>query len=37
MIRFNDILEKVNPYLTSEDIVEVTKAYAYSAKVHAGQ
>ena len=37
MIRFNDILEKVNPYLTSEDIAEVTKAYAYSAKVHAGQ
>ena len=37
MIRFNDILEKVNPYLTSEDIIEVTKAYAYSAKVHAGQ
>ena len=37
MIRFNDILEKVNPYLTTEDIAEVTKAYAYSAKVHAGQ
>ena len=37
MIRFNDILEKVNPYLTNEDIADVTKAYAYSAKVHAGQ
>ena len=36
-LTFNDILEKVNPYLTSEDIAEVTKAYAYSAKVHAGQ
>ncbi|MBT3476069.1 bifunctional (p)ppGpp synthetase/guanosine-3',5'-bis(diphosphate) 3'-pyrophosphohydrolase [bacterium] len=37
MIRFNDILEKVHPYLTTEDIAEVTKAYAYSAKVHGGQ
>ena len=37
MIRFNDILEKVHPYLTTEEIAEVTKAYAYSAKVHGGQ
>ena len=37
MIRFNDILEKLHTYLLSEDIEEITKAYAYSAKVHAGQ
>ena len=37
MIRFDDIAEKLNPYLSSKDIEEVTKAYAYSAKVHAGQ
>ena len=37
MIRFNDILEKLHTYLSSEDIEEITKAYAYSAKVHAGQ
>jgi hypothetical protein len=35
MIRFDDIAEKLNPYLSSKDIEEVTKAYAYSAKVHA--
>ena len=37
MIRINDILEKLHTYLSSEDIEEITKAYAYSAKVHAGQ
>ena len=37
MIRINDILEKLQAYLSSEDIEEITKAYAYSAKVHAGQ
>ena len=37
MIRFDDIVEKLNPYLKSSDIDEIKKAYAYSAKVHAGQ
>jgi len=37
VIRFDDILEKVNPYLTQDEIKDVTKAYAYSAKVHGGQ
>ncbi len=37
MIRFDDIIEKLDSYLAKEDMEEVKKAYAYSAKVHAGQ
>tara|TARA_A100001388_G_scaffold152529_1_gene113382 strand:- start:38162 stop:40315 length:2154 start_codon:yes stop_codon:yes gene_type:complete len=37
MIRLDNIVAKIRPYLTSKDIEEVKKAYAFSAKVHAGQ
>ena len=37
MIRLDNIVAKIKPYLTSDDIDEVKKAYAFSAKVHAGQ
>jgi len=37
MIRLDNIVAKIKPYLTSKDIEEVKKAYAFSAKVHAGQ
>ena len=37
MIRFDDIVQKLNLYLSKEEIEDITKAYAYSAKVHAGQ
>lgn len=39
MIRLNDIVDKVNSYLTLEDfeLDLVKRAYVYSAKVHAGQ
>ena len=37
MIRLDNIVAKIKPYLTSDDIEEVKKAYAFSAKVHAGQ
>jgi len=37
MIRLDDIVEKINSYMDLKDIEEVKKAYAFSAKVHAGQ
>ena len=37
MIRLDNIVAKIRPYLTSKDIEEIKKAYAFSAKVHAGQ
>lgn len=37
MLRFTDILEKVQSYLSQEDQDMITKAYVFSANVHQGQ
>jgi guanosine-3',5'-bis(diphosphate) 3'-pyrophosphohydrolase len=37
MIRLNDILEKMSPYLPGADFSLIEKAYVFSAKVHQGQ
>jgi GTP pyrophosphokinase len=37
MIRINDIIEKVQTYLSPEDLEMIEKAYIYSASVHQGQ
>ena len=37
MIRINEIIEKVSPYLTASDQALIQKAYVFSAAAHAGQ
>lgn len=37
MLRINDIIDKVQTYLTPEDVEMIEKAYIYSASVHQGQ
>jgi len=37
MLRINDIIDKVQSYLTPEDVEMIEKAYIYSASVHQGQ
>ncbi len=37
MIRINEIMDKVAPYMSSADQDLITKAYVYSAAAHAGQ
>jgi len=37
MIRINEIMDKVAPYMTQADQDLITKAYVYSATAHAGQ
>jgi len=37
MIRINDIIEKVQTYLSPEEVEMIEKAYIYSASVHQGQ
>ena len=37
MIRFDDILEKVSPYISEKDILVLHKAYAFAGKAHKGQ
>ncbi|MBT8762792.1 bifunctional (p)ppGpp synthetase/guanosine-3',5'-bis(diphosphate) 3'-pyrophosphohydrolase [Desulfohalobiaceae bacterium Ax17] len=37
MIRINEIIDKVSPYLTSSDLALIQKAYVFSAAAHAGQ
>ncbi len=37
MLRINDILDKAQGYLTSEELEMIQKAYIYSATVHQGQ
>ena len=37
MLRINDIIDKAQTYLPSEDLEMIEKAYIYSASVHQGQ
>ena len=37
MLRINDILDKAQGYLTSEELEMIQKAYIYSATVHQGR
>lgn len=37
MIRFDDILEKVAPYYTEDDVTLLQKAYVFAAKAHQAQ
>jgi GTP pyrophosphokinase len=37
MIRFNDILDKVSPYYTERDTIQLQKAYVFAARAHKGQ
>ena len=37
MLRINDIIDKAQAYLPSEDLEMIEKAYIYSASVHQGQ
>ncbi|MFP5239115.1 MAG: HD domain-containing protein, partial [Acidobacteriota bacterium] len=37
MIRINEIMDKVAPYMSQADQDLITKAYVYSATAHAGQ
>lgn len=37
MIRFDDILEKVSPYISEKDLLVLHKAYAFAGKAHKGQ
>jgi len=37
LIRFNDIIEKINEYNSDADLGVIERAYIYSARVHEGQ
>ncbi len=37
MIRFDDILEKVSPYISEKDVLVLQKAYVFAARAHKGQ
>ena len=37
MLRINDILDKVQSYLSSSEVGMIEKAYIFSASVHQGQ
>ncbi len=37
MLRINDIIDKVQPYLSVEEVGMIEKAYIFSASVHQGQ